>query len=98
MAGFLLENGGQRGIRTLVTFNSKHAFQACAIDHSAICPDTVVGRAVRRIFRALAMHFYDFFALRVASLKRTPKILLRANGRVPLPHKRRHHGDSHEYE
>ena len=30
--------GGQRGIRTLVTFNSKHAFQACAIDHSAICP------------------------------------------------------------
>ena len=31
-------HGGQRGIRTLVTFNSEHAFQACAIDHSAICP------------------------------------------------------------
>ncbi len=38
------------------------------------------------------------FRSRVASLKRTPKILLRANGRVPLPHKRRHHGASHEYE
>ncbi len=30
--------GGQRGIRTLGTLSRTHAFQACAIDHSATCP------------------------------------------------------------
>jgi hypothetical protein len=54
-------DGGQRGIRTLVTFNSEHAFQACAIDHSAICPDPRWGRGVRRKFFALAIFFGTFF-------------------------------------
>ena len=38
--GFLwhLKAGGQRGIRTLETVARLHAFQACAFDHSAICP------------------------------------------------------------
>jgi peptide-methionine (S)-S-oxide reductase len=31
-------NGGKRGIRTLVTLSRKHAFQACALNHSAIFP------------------------------------------------------------
>jgi hypothetical protein len=30
--------GGQRGIRTLGRLSPTHAFQACAIDHSATCP------------------------------------------------------------
>ena len=30
--------GGERGIRTLEGFNTLHAFQACAIDHSATSP------------------------------------------------------------
>ncbi len=45
----------------------KHAFQACAIDHSAICPfDDVFsyrssGRGVREISCLLARNFRDFF-------------------------------------
>ena len=31
--------GGERGIRTLEGFNTLHAFQACAIDHSATSPE-----------------------------------------------------------
>ncbi len=31
-------NGGQTGIRTLETVARLHAFQACAFDHSATCP------------------------------------------------------------
>ena len=31
-------NGGQREIRTLDTREGIHAFQACALNHSAICP------------------------------------------------------------
>src|SRR5690606_9895955 len=31
-------SGGQRGIRTLETVPRLHTFQACAFDHSAICP------------------------------------------------------------
>ena len=31
-------NGGERGIRTLDTVSPKHAFQACAFNHSAISP------------------------------------------------------------
>jgi hypothetical protein len=30
--------GGERGIRTLVTVSRKHAFQACAFNHSATSP------------------------------------------------------------
>src|ERR1700689_3870702 len=32
------KNGGERGIRTLVRVSPKHAFQACAFNHSAISP------------------------------------------------------------
>src|SRR3984957_6304515 len=31
--------GGERGIRTLVRVSPKHAFQACAFNHSAISPN-----------------------------------------------------------
>jgi hypothetical protein len=31
--------GGEGGIRTLVRLSPKHAFQACAIDHSATSPN-----------------------------------------------------------
>ncbi len=34
----LKTNGGERGIRTLVRVSPKHAFQACAFNHSAISP------------------------------------------------------------
>ena len=48
--------GGQRGIRTLGRLSPTHAFQACAIDHSATCPfhdiarglSQAVGRSIRR--------------------------------------------------
>ena len=31
-------NGGQGGIRTHGTLSRTHAFQACALNHSATCP------------------------------------------------------------
>ena len=34
----ILAIGGEKGIRTLDTFNSIHAFQAGAFNHSAISP------------------------------------------------------------
>ncbi len=34
-----INGGGERGIRTPVTCYSKHAFQACAISHSATSPN-----------------------------------------------------------
>ena len=37
-----LDNGGEKGIRTLDTFNSIHAFQAGAFNHSAISPLTFI--------------------------------------------------------
>ena len=44
-----LKSGGESGIRTHVTFSSKHAFQACAFSHSAISPETRwdAGQALR---------------------------------------------------
>lgn len=42
--------GGGRGIRTLVTVSRKHAFQACALSHSATPP--VPQRALRRCTRS----------------------------------------------
>ena len=37
-AGKIEGNGGEGGIRTLVTLASNHAFQACAFNHSATSP------------------------------------------------------------
>jgi hypothetical protein len=37
--------GGEGGIRTLVTVSRKHAFQACAIDHSATSPAAAGGQS-----------------------------------------------------
>jgi hypothetical protein len=40
--------GGQRGIRTLDRLSPIHAFQACAFNHSATCPDPPqAGRGAR---------------------------------------------------
>ena len=39
-----IKNGGEGGIRTLVTLASNHAFQACAFNHSATSPPS--GRAL----------------------------------------------------
>ena len=36
--------GGERGIRTLEGFYTLHAFQASAIDHSAISPEKLLER------------------------------------------------------
>ncbi len=33
-----LKNGGESGIRTHERVSPKHAFQACALNHSAISP------------------------------------------------------------
>lgn len=38
MITICMRGGGQRGIRTLDTLSRIHAFQACALNHSAICP------------------------------------------------------------
>ena len=38
MAAISTGYGGQREIRTLDTLSGIHAFQACALNHSAICP------------------------------------------------------------
>src|ERR1700750_346984 len=37
--GWLWLNGGESGIRTHGTVSRTHAFQACALSHSAISPD-----------------------------------------------------------
>ena len=36
-------NGGQGGIRTRGDIAASHAFQACAFDHSATCPQVLSG-------------------------------------------------------
>ena len=36
--GFFMKYGGEREIRTLVRDKPKHAFQACALSHSASSP------------------------------------------------------------
>ena len=36
-----LINGGESGIRTHGTFEGTHTFQACALNHSAISPNTI---------------------------------------------------------
>ena len=38
------QDGGQREIRTLDTREGIHAFQACALNHSAICPLSPLGQ------------------------------------------------------
>ncbi len=35
---FAKDDGGQGGIRTHGTLSRTHAFQACALNHSATCP------------------------------------------------------------
>ena len=40
--------GGERGIRTLVRVSPKHAFQACAFNHSATSPSPTRGGPGRR--------------------------------------------------
>src|SRR5690606_2326739 len=50
--------GGQRGIRTLDRLAPIHAFQACAFNHSATCPErrvmagAAIGRKARNSRRA----------------------------------------------
>ena len=37
-----LKNGGESGIRTHERVSPKHAFQACALNHSAISPNFLI--------------------------------------------------------
>jgi hypothetical protein len=39
-------DGGESGIRTRVTVSRKHTFQACAFNHSATSPHSLVARSV----------------------------------------------------
>jgi hypothetical protein len=41
-------DGGKGGIRTLVTLSRKHAFQACALNHSATFPQDMLRQSGRR--------------------------------------------------
>jgi hypothetical protein len=43
--------GGQGGIRTRGGCYTTHAFQACALNHSATCPSSVVGRSYSAVDR-----------------------------------------------
>ena len=49
---FTYHYGGQTGIRTLETVSRLHTFQACAFDHSATCPLSVVYETGARFSRA----------------------------------------------
>jgi hypothetical protein len=56
--GDFKKNGGQRGIRTLETVTRLHTFQACAFDHSAICPRLTINTDMRmRVVSAAFMRF-----------------------------------------
>src|SRR5215467_7081822 len=46
---FILDGGGESGIRTHVRVSPKHAFQACAFSHSAISPAQVAGSTAARV-------------------------------------------------
>ena len=94
---FLINYGGESGIRTHVTLSSKHAFQACAFSHSAISPANVlrweagweVGgwrdrRASRTSFSILWMSPQNRNLIRLAKPN-----LARAPNRVPVSDKRR---------
>ncbi len=50
-----LENGGEEGIRTLDTVTREHAFQACALNHSATSPSHT--RCVSPVHSTLARTF-----------------------------------------
>ena len=50
------EDGGETGIRTLVRVSPKHAFQACAFNHSAISPIRK-NRAARACSSGVAIFF-----------------------------------------
>jgi hypothetical protein len=55
-----VSSGGESGIRTHVRVSPKHAFQACAFNHSAISPWDSVGLfqfTIRRLTSPLAMAF-----------------------------------------
>src|SRR5258706_15841635 len=47
--------GGERGIRTLVRVSPKHAFQACAFNHSAISPRRLNSSLARE---PLSLHLF----------------------------------------
>src|SRR5258707_7194117 len=48
---FLASAGGQGGIRTRGGCYTTHAFQACALNHSATCPFSAVGRSYSAVDR-----------------------------------------------
>src|SRR3981081_970643 len=48
---YLASAGGQGGIRTRGGCYTTHAFQACALNHSATCPFSAVGRSCSAVDR-----------------------------------------------
>ena len=48
---FRQQGGGQGGIRTRGGCYTTHAFQACALSHSATCPFSAVGRSYSAVDR-----------------------------------------------
>ena len=67
-------NGGERGIRTLEGFYTLHAFQACAIDHSATSPKMVathpaLPKARRRCYRCSLPGLAEFTTCRLQGTK-----------------------------
>ena len=52
--------GGQGGIRTLGTLSRTHAFQACALNHSATCPCHGVICVLAQISRSGRIYTDDF--------------------------------------
>jgi hypothetical protein len=66
--------GGERGIRTLEGFYTLHAFQACAIDHSATSPTMVathpvLPKARRRCYRCSLPGLAEFTTCRLQGTK-----------------------------
>src|SRR4051812_4220437 len=49
--GHIETDGGQGGIRTRGGCYTTHAFQACALNHSATCPFSAVGRSYSAVDR-----------------------------------------------
>src|SRR5216684_3191075 len=71
----LAENGGERGIRTPGGFKPTHAFQACALNHSAISPTN--DRTVTKLFKVCNIFRSATHPRELGSLTRGPGRLSR---------------------
>jgi hypothetical protein len=85
-----VSSGGETGIRTRVTLSSKHAFQACALSHSATSPKSAAfhrrDAKVPNLFVGFQTFAEGCASFQVSELKRvnSPRKLLIMSWRISV--------------